>query len=39
MSTTYRRDNSLNSKTEFTDNVESRETLGKVFEIIFLLGC
>jgi phosphate transport system permease protein len=38
MSTTYRRDDSLNSKAEFTDNVESRESLGKVFEIIFLLG-
>ncbi|MBC1223725.1 phosphate ABC transporter permease PstA [Nostoc sp. UCD121] len=38
MTTSYQRDDSLDSAAEFTDNVESRETLGKVFEIIFLLG-
>lgn len=38
MATTSRRDDFVDSQTEFTDNVESRESLGKVFEIIFLLG-
>ncbi|MBD0386583.1 MAG: phosphate ABC transporter permease PstA [Nostoc sp. C3-bin3] len=38
MATSYQQDDSLDSAAEFTDNVESRETLGKVFEIIFLLG-
>jgi phosphate transport system permease protein len=38
MTTSYQRDDSLDSAAEFTDNVESRETLGKVFEIVFLLG-
>ncbi|MBD2778406.1 phosphate ABC transporter permease PstA [Iningainema tapete] len=35
MATTYQRDLEA---TEFTDNIDRRETLGKVFEIIFLLG-
>ncbi|WP_414516413.1 phosphate ABC transporter permease PstA [Nostoc sp. PCC 9305] len=38
MATIYQPNSSLDSTTEFTDNVESRETLGKVFEVIFLLG-
>lgn len=38
MATTSRRDDFVDSQTEFTDNVESRESLGKIFEIIFLLG-
>ncbi|MCC5598820.1 phosphate ABC transporter permease PstA [Nostoc favosum] len=38
MTTSYQRDDSFDSAAEFTDNVESRETLGKVFEIVFLLG-
>ncbi|OUL29848.1 phosphate ABC transporter, permease protein PstA [Nostoc sp. T09] len=38
MATAYRQDDSLNPATEFTDNVESREKLGKVFEVLFLLG-
>ncbi|MBD2509907.1 phosphate ABC transporter permease PstA [Nostoc sp. ATCC 53789] len=38
MATSYQKDNSLDSTIEFTDNVESRETLGKVFEVLFLLG-
>ncbi|MDZ8259543.1 phosphate ABC transporter permease PstA [Nostoc sp. ChiQUE01b] len=38
MATSYQPDNSRNSTAEFTDNVESRETLGKVFEVLFLLG-
>ena len=38
MATSYQQDDSLESAAEFTDNVESRETLGKVFEVIFLLG-
>ncbi|MBW4605705.1 MAG: phosphate ABC transporter permease PstA [Hassallia sp. WJT32-NPBG1] len=38
MATASRRDDFVDSQTEFTDNVESRESLGKVFEIIFLLG-
>jgi phosphate transport system permease protein len=36
MTTSYQRDDSLDSAAEFTDNVESRETLGKVFEIVYL---
>ncbi|MEH2262919.1 phosphate ABC transporter permease PstA [Nostoc sp.] len=38
MTTSYQQDDSLDSAAEFTDNVESRETLGKVFEVLFLLG-
>ena len=38
MATSYQPDDSLDSSAEFTDNVESRETLGKVFEVLFLLG-
>ncbi|BAY24571.1 phosphate transport system permease protein 2 [Calothrix sp. NIES-2100] len=38
MARAYQRDDSFNSATEFTDNVESREKLGKVFEVLFLLG-
>ncbi|WP_100902769.1 phosphate ABC transporter permease PstA [Nostoc flagelliforme] len=38
MTTSYQRDDSLDSAAEFTENVESRERLGKVFEILFLLG-
>ena len=38
MATSYQQDDSLESVAEFTDNVESRETLGKVFEVLFLLG-
>jgi phosphate transport system permease protein len=38
MATTYRPNDPLDRESEFTDNIESRETLGKVFEIIFLLG-
>ncbi|MEH2384679.1 MAG: phosphate ABC transporter permease PstA [Nostoc sp.] len=38
MATSYQQDDSLDSAAEFTDNVESRETLGKVFEGLFLLG-
>ncbi|MHC5758486.1 phosphate ABC transporter permease PstA [Nostoc sp.] len=38
MATSYKPNSSLDSTAEFNDNVESRETLGKVFEVIFLLG-
>ncbi|NMG21411.1 phosphate ABC transporter permease PstA [Brasilonema bromeliae] len=38
MTTTYQRDNSFDSAAEFTDNIESREKTGKVFEILFLIG-
>ncbi|MBN3870419.1 MULTISPECIES: phosphate ABC transporter permease PstA [unclassified Nostoc] len=38
MATSYQQDDSLDSAAEFNDNVESRETLGKVFEGLFLLG-
>ncbi|WP_138506029.1 phosphate ABC transporter permease PstA [Nostoc sp. PA-18-2419] len=38
MATNYRQNDSLDSAPEFTDNVESRETVGKVFEVLFLLG-
>ncbi|BAY10142.1 phosphate ABC transporter permease PstA [Calothrix sp. NIES-2098] len=38
MATTYQRDDYLDSTAEFTDNIEKRETLGKVFEILFLIG-
>ncbi|MEH2304427.1 phosphate ABC transporter permease PstA [Nostoc sp.] len=38
MATSYQQDDSLDSTAEFTDNVESREILGKVFEVLFLLG-
>lgn len=36
--TTYKQNEFQNTNTEFTDNIEKRETLGKVFEYIFLLG-
>ncbi|MBD2605438.1 phosphate ABC transporter permease PstA [Scytonema hofmannii FACHB-248] len=38
MTTTYRPNDPLDREREFTENIETRETLGKVFEIIFLLG-
>lgn len=38
MTTTYKRDNSNSSEAEFTDNIEKREIIGKVFEYLFLLG-
>ncbi|HEY9801380.1 MAG TPA: phosphate ABC transporter permease PstA [Leptolyngbyaceae cyanobacterium] len=38
MATSYQRDDYLDSTTEFTDNFDKREALGKVFEILFLLG-
>ncbi|QIR36028.1 phosphate ABC transporter permease PstA [Tolypothrix sp. PCC 7910] len=38
MATTYQRDDYLDSTAEFTDNIDKREALGKVFEILFLLG-
>ncbi|AUS99541.1 phosphate ABC transporter, permease protein PstA [Nostoc sp. CENA543] len=38
MTITYKPDDYLDSTPEFTDNIEQRETLGKVFEILFLLG-
>ena len=38
MATSYQQDDSLDSAAEFTDNVESRDKLGKVFEVLFLLG-
>ncbi|WP_013321235.1 phosphate ABC transporter permease PstA [Gloeothece verrucosa] len=38
MTTINTQDNFRHSGTEFTDNVESREQLGKIFEKIFLLG-
>ncbi|MEH2433513.1 MAG: phosphate ABC transporter permease PstA [Nostoc sp.] len=38
MATSYQQDDSLDSAAEFTDNVQNRETLGKVFEVLFLLG-
>ena len=38
MAKSYQQDDSLDSAADFTDNLESRETLGKVFEIVFLLG-
>lgn len=38
MATSYQQDDSLESAAEFTDNVESRDKLGKVFEVLFLLG-
>ncbi|MBW4600076.1 MAG: phosphate ABC transporter permease PstA [Calothrix sp. FI2-JRJ7] len=36
--TTYRQNDFQSSNSDFTDNIEKRETLGKVFEYIFLLG-
>jgi phosphate transport system permease protein len=36
--TTYRQNDFQSSNAEFTDNIEKRETIGKVFEYIFLLG-
>ncbi|QLE56622.1 phosphate ABC transporter permease PstA [Nostoc sp. TCL26-01] len=38
MTTSYQRDDSLDSASEFNESVEKRESLGKVFEILFLLG-
>lgn len=38
MTTTFERDGSFDSTADFTDNIESREKVGKVFEIVFLLG-
>lgn len=38
MATSYQRDDYQGSTTEFTDNIDRREALGKVFEILFLLG-
>ncbi|MEH2256371.1 phosphate ABC transporter permease PstA [Nostoc sp.] len=38
MATSYQQNDSLESAAEFTDNVESRDKLGKVFEVLFLLG-
>jgi phosphate transport system permease protein len=38
MTTIEQRDNYPKSAAEFTENVEKREKIGKVFEILFLLG-
>ncbi|KOP27787.1 phosphate ABC transporter permease [Hapalosiphon sp. MRB220] len=38
MATIYPRDNSQITTTDFTDNVDNREQIGKIFEILFLLG-
>ncbi|MDM9384112.1 phosphate ABC transporter permease PstA [Chlorogloeopsis sp. ULAP01] len=38
MATIYPRDDSHNSVVEFLDNVDKREKIGKIFEILFLLG-
>ncbi|MCP6758812.1 MAG: phosphate ABC transporter permease PstA [Fischerella sp. CENA71] len=38
MATIYPRDDSQISPTEFTDNVDKRENIGKVFKLLFLLG-
>ncbi|MFN6519222.1 MAG: phosphate ABC transporter permease PstA [Nostoc sp. CreGUA01] len=38
MTRSFQRNDSWESAAEFTDNVEQRETLGKVFEFLFLLG-
>ncbi|MBU7582237.1 MAG: phosphate ABC transporter permease PstA [Nostoc sp. TH1S01] len=38
MATSYQGNDFFDSSTEFTDNIEKRESLGKVFEIFFLLG-
>ncbi|MBD2612909.1 phosphate ABC transporter permease PstA [Nostoc punctiforme FACHB-252] len=38
MATSFKQNDSWDTTTEFTDNVEKRETLGKVFEVLFLLG-
>ncbi|BAT53873.1 Phosphate transport system permease protein 2 [Nostoc sp. NIES-3756] len=38
MATSYQRDDQLDSTAEFTDNIERREILGKVFELLFLFG-
>ncbi len=38
MTKSFQRDDSWESAAEFTDNVEKRETLGKIFEVLFLLG-
>ncbi|MDM9581059.1 MULTISPECIES: phosphate ABC transporter permease PstA [unclassified Nostoc] len=38
MATSYQENDSFASGAEFTDNVDKRESLGKVFEVIFLFG-
>ncbi|PHJ67567.1 phosphate ABC transporter permease [Nostoc linckia z18] len=38
MATSFKQNDSWDATTEFTDNIEKRETLGKVFEVLFLLG-
>ncbi|TBR57080.1 phosphate ABC transporter permease PstA [Mastigocladus laminosus UU774] len=38
MATIYPRDDSQITATDFTDNVDKREQIGKIFEILFLLG-
>lgn len=38
MATSYQRNDSFDSAAEFTDNVDARENLGKVFEVVFLIG-
>jgi len=38
MTRSFQQNDSWDSTTEFTDNVEKREILGKVFEFLFLLG-
>ncbi|MBC1238069.1 phosphate ABC transporter permease PstA [Nostoc sp. 2RC] len=38
MATSFKQNDSWDTTTEFTDNIEKRETLGKVFEVVFLLG-
>jgi phosphate transport system permease protein len=38
MATSFKQNDSWDATTEFTDNIEKRETLGKVFEVVFLLG-
>jgi phosphate transport system permease protein len=38
MAASYQRDDAFDSGTEFTDNIQKRENIGKVFEILFLIG-
>ncbi|MBD2438598.1 phosphate ABC transporter permease PstA [Nostoc sp. FACHB-110] len=38
MTTTYRPEDDFDTTAEFTDNIEKRELLGKIFELLFLLG-
>ncbi|GBE91148.1 phosphate ABC transporter permease PstA [Nostoc cycadae] len=38
MATSYQGNDFFDSSSEFTDNIEKRESLGKVFEILFLIG-